>query len=155
MERGPVVKEAPTPVTVRTRLRVRYPETDHMGVVHHTHYLTWFEVGRTELMRQRGRTYADMEKEGIFMPVAEAECRYLAPARYDEEIEIETRVAAVSRIRVEFVYSATRVADGRLLASGRTLHVATTPAGVPRRMPQEHVDALAGDGGLPPRRARR
>jgi len=153
VERAPALREARTQATVRTRLRVRYPETDHMGVVHHTHYLTWFEVGRTEFMRERGRTYADMERAGIFMPVAGAECRYLSPARYDEEIEIETRVASASRIRVEFAYVATRVADGRLLASGRTIHVATTPAGAPRRMPQEYVDALTGEHGAPPRRA--
>src|SRR5206468_2154546 len=124
------------------RLRVRYPETDHMGVVHHTHYLTWFEVGRTELMRERGRAYAELEKEGLFMPVAEAECRYLAPARYDEEIEIETRVASASRIRVEFAYRAVRVADAKLLATGRTVHVATDPSGSPRRMSQEYVDGF-------------
>jgi len=126
-----------------------------MGVVHHTHYLTWFEVGRTELMRERGRAYADMEKEGIFMPVVEAECRYLSSARYDEEIEIETRVASASRIRVEFAYNAFRVADGKLLATGRTVHVATDSGGVPRRMSQGDVDALEGSVGKPPRKARR
>jgi len=114
-----------------------------MGVVHHTHYLTWFEVGRTEFMRERGRTYAEMEKEGVFMPVAEAVCRYLSPARYDEEIEIETRVASASRIRVEFAYRAFRVRDGKLLAAGRTVHVATDPSGAPRRMSQEYVDGLS------------
>jgi acyl-CoA thioester hydrolase len=126
-----------------------------MGVVHHTHYLTWFEVGRTELMRERGRAYADMEREGIFMPVAEAECRYLSPARYDEEIEIETRVASASRIRVEFAYSAIRANDGVLLATGRTVHVATDSGGVPRRMSQEYAAALGGSGGRSPRRVRR
>jgi acyl-CoA thioester hydrolase len=113
-----------------------------MGVVHHTHYLTWFEVGRTELMRKRGRSYAEMEKDGIFMPVVEAECRYLSPARYDEEIAIETVVAAATRIRVEFAYRAVRPADGRLLATGRTVHVATDGAGAPRRMSQDYVDGL-------------
>lgn len=114
-----------------------------MGVVHHTHYLTWFEVGRTEFMRERGRAYADMEREGIFMPVVEAECRYHAPARYDEEIEIETRVAGATRIRVEFAYRAVRPVDEKLLASGRTVHVATDQSGAPRRMSQEYVDGLA------------
>src|SRR5262249_7317063 len=107
----------------RTRVRVRYPETDRMGVVHHSHYLTWFEVGRTEWMRDRGRSYAEMEKDGIFMPVVEARCRYLASARYDEEIEIETRLAEATRIRIEFRYAVSRAADGRLLAEGSTVHV--------------------------------
>jgi len=105
-----------------------------MGVVHHTHYLTWFEVGRTELMRGRGRSYAGMEREGIFMPVVEAHCRYHAPARYDEEVEIETVVSAASRIKVEFSYKVIRPSDGRLLATGRTVHVATDAAGSPRRI---------------------
>lgn len=126
----------------RARLRVRYPETDHMGVVHHSHYLNWFEVGRTEYMRERGASYADMERAGVFMPVVEASCRYLSSARYDEEIEIETRVAEASRIKVEFRYVVSRPADGRVLAEGRTVHVATDAGGVPRRMSQEYVDAL-------------
>jgi acyl-CoA thioester hydrolase len=117
-----------------------------MGVVHHTHYLTWFELGRTELMRERGRSYESMEREGTFMPVTEAECRYLHPARYDEEIEVETCVAAASRIRVEFSYRALRVPDGKLLATGRTVHVATDSSGAPRRMSQDLVDGLAPDG---------
>ncbi len=110
-----------------------------MGVVHHTHYLTWFEVGRTELMRAAGRAYADLEAEGIFMPVAEATCRYRSPARYDDEVEVETRVVHASRIRVEFAYRVRRASDQRLLATGRTVHVATDRSGAPRRMP---ADAL-------------
>ncbi len=123
-----------------------------MGVVHHTHYLTWFEVGRTELMRAAGRAYADLEKDGIFMPVVEAACRYRAPARYDDEVEVETRVVHASRIRVEFAYRVRRASDRRLLATGRTVHVATDRAGAPRRMPadalaplQEAVDADEGE----------
>jgi len=126
----------------RTRLRVRYPETDPMGVVHHTHYFVWFEVGRTELMRERGRSYAAMENDGVFMPVVEAECRYVAPARYDDEIEVETTVASISRIRVEFHYAARRMPDLTLLATGRTVHVATDGTGSPRRMSEEYARGL-------------
>lgn len=125
-----------------TRLRVRYPETDHMGVVHHTHYLIWFEVGRTELMRAQGRSYAGLEQEGIFMPVVEAACRYRSPARYDDEVEVETRVIGASRIRVEFGYKVRRVSDGKLLATGRTVHVATDRSGAPRRMPAGALSRL-------------
>jgi acyl-CoA thioester hydrolase len=122
-----------------------------MGVVHHTHYLTWFEVGRTELMRAAGRSYNDLESDGIFMPVIEAACRYRSPARYDDEIDVETRVAAASRIRVEFAYRVLRVEDGRLLATGRTVHAATDRTGAPRRMPAGALVRLeelvsAGDG---------
>ena len=113
-----------------------------MGVVHHSHYLTWFEVGRTELMRGAGKSYHDLEREGIFMPVLEASCRYRAPARYDDEIEVETRVVGASRIRVEFAYRVRRVEDGKLLATGRTVHVATDRAGAPRRMPAEALERL-------------
>jgi acyl-CoA thioester hydrolase len=116
-----------------------------MGVVHHTHYLTWFELGRTEFMRGRGYAYADMERDGIYMPVVEARCRYHAPARYDEELEVSTCVASASRIKVEFEYRITRAADGKLLASGRTVHVATDASGAPRRMSREVLEALGLD----------
>lgn len=125
-----------------------------MGVVHHTHYLTWFEVGRTEYMREKGRAYSGMEKSGIFMPVVEASCRYLAPSRYDEEIEVETAIAAASRVKVKFSYRITRPADGRLLATGHTLHAATGPDGAPRRMPQEILTDL-GAAPQKPRSGRR
>ena len=129
----------------RTRFRVRYPETDHMGVVHHSHYFTWFELGRTELMRERGHAYVDLERNGLFMPVIEARCRYHAPARYDEELEIETQVVGATRVRVEFAYRIHRAADGKLLASGTTIHAATDPQGVPKRMGPEVMKILGFD----------
>ncbi len=121
-----------------------------MGVVHHTHYLIWFELGRTEYMRERGRAYSEMEKSGIFMPVVEAHCRYYAPSHYDEELEVETTVAAASRARVEFSYKVRRPADRKLLAAGRTVHAATGPDGTPRRMPTEILEDLE----VPPKGAR-
>jgi len=117
-----------------------------MGVVHHSHYLIWFEVGRTELMRSQGRSYASMESDGIFMPVVEAQCDYVASARYDEEIQVETTVKSATRIKVEFSYRILRAADGRLLASGRTVHVATDGEGIPRRMPPEYLAGLLAGG---------
>jgi acyl-CoA thioester hydrolase len=113
-----------------------------MGVVHHTHYLTWFEVGRTEFMRERGYAYAELERDGIFMPVIEASCRYHAPARYDDEVEVTTSVTSATRVKVEFSYRVTRPSDGKLLATGRTVHAATDPSGAPRRMAAEVMDAL-------------
>lgn len=128
--------------TGRATLRVRYPETDPMGVVHHTHYLVWFEIGRTELMRQAGCPYADLEKEGILMPVVEAACRYLSPARYDDEILVETSLEEVTRVTSRFSYRVLRQPEGRLLATGMTRHAATDARGVPRRVPERLAGIL-------------
>lgn len=126
----------------RARLRVRYPETDHMGVVHHSHYLTWFELGRTELMRERGYPYAELERDGVFMPVVEAYCRYRSPARYDEELEVEAWIESASRVRIEFGYRIVRPADGKVLATGKTVHVAADSSGAPRRISQDAMGRL-------------
>ncbi len=81
-----------------TQVRVRYPEVDRMGVAHHSHYLAWFEIGRTEMMRCLGCSYGKMETEGIFLPVVEVSCRYRAPARYDDLLEVETSLAAATTV---------------------------------------------------------
>src|SRR5258706_1964556 len=89
----------------RTTTRVRYPETDRMGVAHHTHYFVWFELGRTELMRQADCAYGALENDdGVFFPVVEAGATYRAPARYDEIVDIETRLTGVDGVRVRFEY---------------------------------------------------
>src|SRR5208337_4698953 len=99
---------------VETRLRVRYAETDQMGVVYHANYLVWMEVGRVEYWRSLGLRYRDMERDdGILLAVAEAHCRYLAPAYYDEEIVIQTRVADVNPRMIRFEYTLLNAADGR------------------------------------------
>jgi len=111
-------------VVGETRLRVRYAETDQMGVVYYANYMVWFEVGRSELMRQRGLDYKRMEiEEGCLMAVVEATARYKAPARYDEEIIIETTVTGVRGPVVRFSYRVLRAADGLLLCEGETVHV--------------------------------
>ena len=134
-------------LTGTTRIRVRYPETDQMGVVHHTHYLVWFEVGRTELMREIGCTYADMEKQGVWMPVIDVACRYLSPARYDDWIVIETRLEEVTRVTARFAYRVTRQEDGQLLATGATRHAATDGNGVPCRLPDSIAAVFTTHGG--------
>ncbi len=116
-------------------IRVRYAETDQMGVVYHSNYLVWFEIGRTDLLRQLGWTYREMEAEGVQLPVIEAHCSYERPARYDDEIEIRTTGRLVSPVRLEFDYEAVRRSDGCLTARGRTMHAAVTPAGRPCRLP--------------------
>src|SRR5258708_23963279 len=111
-----------------TRLRVRYAETDQMGVVYHCNHFVWFEVGRVELLRQLGFSYRDMEsKDGRFIAVAEAKCRYRAPARYDDEVLVRTQLLNVRDSVVHFGYELRRVADGTLLAEGETTHIVTDP----------------------------
>ncbi len=109
-----------------TRLRVRYAETDQMGVVYHSNHLIWFEVGRVELMRQMGFSYRDMEREdGRFIAVVEATCRYRSPVFYDEEVLIRTEIKKVRDSVIVFKYDLTRPQDGTLLAEGETTHIVT------------------------------
>jgi acyl-CoA thioester hydrolase len=105
-----------------TRLRVRYAETDQMGIVYHANYLVWMEVGRVEYCRAAGLRYRDLEAEGINLAVVEAECRYLKPARYDQEIGVVTTVAEASPRMVEFRYDIREVESGTTLTEGRTRH---------------------------------
>ncbi len=112
-----------------TRLRVRYAETDQMGVVYHSNHFVWFEVGRVELLRQLGFSYRDMENDdNRFIAVAEAKCRYRAPARYDEEIVVRTELLNVRDSVVHFGYELRRAADSTLLAEGETTHIVTDAA---------------------------
>lgn len=113
---------APQP-SVDARVRVRYAETDQMGVVYHANYLVWMEVGRVEYCRSRGYRYRDLEQEGILLAVVEANCRYLAPALYDDEIIIRTTIETASPRLVQFGYQMFSSESGRLLAEGSTKHV--------------------------------
>ena len=127
-----------------TPFRVRYPEVDRMGVAHHTHYLAWFELGRTELMREAGLPYGLLEDErGILFPVVEAGARYRRPARYDEELEVRTGLAALTAVRVRFEYRVVRPADGVLLAEGFSEHAAVGRDGRPQRLPPEMMERLS------------
>jgi acyl-CoA thioester hydrolase len=119
----------------RSRLRVRYAETDKMGVVYYANYLVWFEVGRTDLLRASGWTYHDMETEGFSLPVIEARCAYRESAKYDDEIEVRTTGAMLSPVRVQFTYDVVRVADAAMLATGATVHATLDQNGRPCRLP--------------------
>jgi acyl-CoA thioester hydrolase len=124
MTKEDVVPLAGEPVSGETRVRVRYAETDQMGVVYHANYLVWFEVGRVELMRQRGMSYKDAEIEhNCGFAVVEATVRYKAPARYDDELIVETRVKGVRGPVVRFAYRIVRAEDRLLLCEGETVHV--------------------------------
>lgn len=126
-----------------TRLRVRYAETDQMGVVYHSNHLIWFEVGRVELMREMGFSYRDMEREdGRFIAVAEVQCRYRAPVYYDEEIVVRTRLKTVRESVVVFNYELVRV-DGRtLLAEGETTHIVTDSKMKVAALPEKYLKAF-------------
>ena len=125
-----------------TRVRVRYAETDKMGVVYHANYFVWFEVGRCELLRTLGWTYREMEDAGVQLPVIEATCHFLAPGRYDDELEIRATAHVVSRVRLAFDYEVVRPADAALLARGRTVHAAVTAEGRPCRLPERARSVL-------------
>jgi len=114
-----------------------------MGVVHHTHFFVWFELGRTELLRELGCTYGEMEGHGILMPVVEAACRYRSSARYDEVLEIETALEEVSASRVAFRYRLHRQGEDRPLAEGRTVHATVNREGEVIRLPVEYRDLLS------------
>ena len=108
------------------RIRVRYAETDQMGVVYHANYFVWFEVGRVEFLRQLGFSYREMEqKDACFIAVVDARCRYKAPARYDDEVVVRTHLKNVRESLVHFGYELVRSSDGLLLAEGETTHVVT------------------------------
>ena len=118
-----------------SRVRVRYADTDQMGVVYHSNYFVWFEIGRTDLLRAGGWTYREMEAEGLSLPVIEAHCDYKQPARYDDELDVRTTGELMSPVRVAFSYEVVRPADGELLATGRTVHATLDRTGRPSRLP--------------------
>jgi acyl-CoA thioester hydrolase len=124
-------------------IRVRYAETDQMGVAHHAEYFAWFEVGRTDLLRERGMTYRELETEGLRLPVIDARARYLRPVYYDDLLEIHTRLAELGGARVSFEYEVHRAGTAGPLATGATSHAAVDPDGRPRRLPERLRRTLA------------
>ena len=125
-----------------TRLRVRYAETDKMGIVYYANYFVWFEVARTDLLRELGWSYREMEHAGVSLPVIEAHCDYKRPAKYDDEIEVKTQGRMISPIRMQFDYEVVRVDDGVIAASGRTIHAALDPDGRPCRLPRRVIEVF-------------
>jgi acyl-CoA thioester hydrolase len=116
-------------------LRVRYAETDQMGVVYHANYLVWCEIGRTDLIRRLGMSYADMEREGVMLAVSDVHLRLHASARYDDQVRVETRLVGAQSRGVTFAYDITRQPDGARLATCRIALVSITPAGRPAVLP--------------------
>jgi len=127
----------------RSVVRVRYAETDKMGVVYYANYLVWFEVARADLLRGLGWTYREMEHSGVSLPVIEAHCEYHRPARYDDELEIRASGRVLSPVRMEFTYEVRRIADDQVSASGRTVHAALDTSGRPCRLPARIREVFA------------
>jgi len=126
-----------------TEVRVRYAETDQMGIVHNANYLVWFEIGRAEYCRARGFSYRDMEEnDDSFLVVAESYCRYKAPAYYDDELIIRTHITELRRRSLRFGYEIVRATDGQVVAEGETGHVVTDSNGRVRSFPEGYAQLL-------------
>jgi acyl-CoA thioester hydrolase len=126
-----------------TSLRVRYAETDRMGVVYHSNFVIWFEVGRVELLRQLGFQYSSMEKEdNCHIPVVDLRVRYKAPALYDDEIVIRTCLANARPSLLHFTYEVVRAGDRMLLATGETMHIIVDEKFQRRSLPEKYLQAF-------------
>src|SRR5262245_21103806 len=130
------------PHTSETRFRVRYAETDKMGVVYYANYFVWMEVGRTDYCKTVGFSYRDMERDHANMAVADASCRYIAPARYDDEILIRTSIERLNRRVVTFLYSISNTTTGQLLAEGKTVHITVSKEGKTCSIPERYYALL-------------
>ena len=128
-----------------TEIRVRYAETDQMGIVHHSNYLIWFETGRSDLCRAKGFSYKEMEKDNALMVVAESYCRYKSPAYYEDVLVVRTQIAEIRRRALRFIYEIVRPADGVLLAEGETLHLVTDENRKVRLIPEIYKEKLLAE----------
>jgi acyl-CoA thioester hydrolase len=134
-----------------TRIRVRYAETDQMGVVYHANHFIWFEVGRVELLRQLGFSYKVMEtKDDCFIAVVDARCRYKAPVHYDDEVVIRTYLKYVREKVIHFGYELLSAEDSRLLAEGETTHIVANAQMKPRKLPEKYMKVFRNAAGNAP-----
>lgn len=137
-------ERAREPVISESHVRVRYAETDQMGVVYHANYLVWFEVGRVDFIRRLGMDYRTMEQEdGLGIAVVDVSARYKAPARYDDQIRIETRLAAARGAVIKFSYRVIRSVDNVLLCEGETVHVVVDREMKKRSLPEKYASRFA------------
>jgi acyl-CoA thioester hydrolase len=133
---------APAALVRRAHVRVRYAETDCMGVVYYANYFVWFEIGRTDWLRDTGHSYRAMENEGVQLPVIEAHCEYRRAARYDDELEIRTRATLLTPVRIRFDYEIVR--GDETLVTGHTIHAALDGSGRPCRLPAPVRETIGG-----------
>ncbi len=144
MHKEPTVEEEKIRKTYTTTWRVTYRMTDQMGVVYYGNYFEVFEFARTELLRGSGFSYADMERDGYFLPVTRATAEYLSPARYDDLLQIQTVINRLDRLRIEFEYEIGRAGEPGLLCRGATKHIFAGPDGKPRRLGPDWLRRLQG-----------
>jgi len=138
--------KAPTSDFVsETPIRVRYAETDAMGIAHHSAYVVWFEAGRSDYMRQRGSSYAEFEAKGYGLPVTELDARFVRPAFYDEMVVVRTKLHSLRSRKLTFEYEVVREGTGELLASGHTSHICVDERGVAITIPEFARKLLMGD----------
>ena len=130
------------PLASETPFRVRYSDTDAMGIAHHTAHIRWLENGRTDFCRELGFSYADMEKDGVALAVVDVRCRYRAPARFEEELVVRTSLQDLHRKRLVFAYRVERSDDGALIAEGETVHMPITREGRVVAIPDSFYTAL-------------
>ena len=135
---------SPSAAPTRVSIRVRYAETDQMGVGYHGAYLPWLEVARTRWLKENAVSYRELEAGGVHLPVIEVRCRYLQPTYYDDELMVEAAAYRYRRFGIGFEYRVLRPADGKLVATAQTRHAAVGPDGRPRRLPMAVRDALEG-----------
>ncbi len=128
---------------VESEIQVRYAETDQMGVAYHAAFFPWLEVGRMTLLHRLGKTYSEMEAEGVYLPVVEAHLEYLKPAHFEDVLVVKTQVAEVRRASVKFSYEVCRKGEDTVLARGHTIHVTTTREGKTMRMPEQVREMLS------------
>lgn len=140
---------ATTPYVHRSDVRVRYAETDQMGVVYHANYLVWCEIGRTDFIRALGRSYADMERDGITLAVSDASLRYVGSARYDDPVVVHTQLDDVRSRSMRFAYRIEHADTGRPLVTATTTLVALDAAGKPSRLPEALLVVLRRALGAP------
>jgi len=135
-------QDVPATRSAESRVKVRYAETDQMGVAYYANYFIWFEVGRSQYCNDCGFSYRDMEREtGLFLIVAEASCRYKNPARYEDDLIIRTTITQLTRRTLRFAYEIHRT-DGAAVATGETLHVLINTAGRPSSLPEQYLSLL-------------
>jgi len=136
------------PVIGETKLRVRYAETDQMGVVYHSNFIIWFEVGRVELLRQLGFRYRDMEEQDdCHIAVVDLKLRYKAPARYDDEVLVRTQLKNMRESLLHFGYEILRASDGTLLAEGETTHIVVDSKFQKTPLPEKYLHAFQAAAG--------
>ncbi|SHJ31080.1 acyl-CoA thioesterase [Lutispora thermophila] len=128
-------------MTHDTALRTRYGETDQMGIIYHPNYYIYFEIGRTEFLREKGgMSYKDMEEAGVMLPIVETHCKYRVPAKYDDELVVRTMVKNMTAARITFSYQLIRATDGVLLAEGETTSAFTNKEGRPINLKKKYPD---------------